>query len=276
MSSEDEQRASERAGAQPDEQHGGPGAVSWTRDSGSSGTRDAADVAESAATSAQDEGPAYGAVRYTRRRMLVLGGALIAGVAAVVAGFKAFGGSATEKVGTAITDQFGPFPVRSVESVPDVPPGEWVVKIDGLVDEPITLDRSMWSSLQRKDETADFHCVEGWSVDDVRWGGVAPSVLLDQAGVKAQARYAVFHANGGVYKSSLPLDLVLDGQTVLADSLNGSPLPPKHGGPLRLVVPKQLGYKNVKWVERIELSDEIVTGYWEGRGYAEDAPAPGS
>ena len=276
MGSEDEQRAGQGAGAQSDEQPGGPGAASGTPDSGSSGPPDAADVAASAAAPAQDEGPAYGAVRYTRRRMLILGGALVAGVAAVIAGFKAFGGSATEKVGTAITDQFGPFPVRTVESVPDIPPDEWVVKVDGLVDEPITLDRSMWSSLQRMNETVDFHCVEGWSVDDVRWGGVAPSVLLDQAGVKPQARYAVFHANGGVYSSSLPLDLVRDGQTVLADSLNGSPLPPKHGGPLRLVVPKQLGYKNVKWVERIELSEEIVTGYWEGNGYPEDAPVTGS
>ena len=70
--------------------------------------------------------------------MLILGGALAAGVAAVVAGLKAFGGSATEKVGGAISDQFGPFPVRSVESVPDLPPEEWVVKVDGLVDTPVT------------------------------------------------------------------------------------------------------------------------------------------
>ena len=52
---------------------------------------------------------------------------------------------------------------------------------------------------------------------------------------------------------------------MLADSLSGAPLPPKHGGPLRLVVPKQLGYKSVKWVERIELSDKIKTGYWEAQ-----------
>ena len=93
---------------------------------------------------------------------------------------------------------------------------------------------------------------------------------------KPQARYAVFYANGGVYSSSLPLDLVRDGQTVLADSLNGSPLPPKHGGPLRLVVPKQLGYKSVKWVERIELSEEIVTGYWEARRLRGGRARPGS
>ena len=215
-------------------------------------------------------------MRYTRRRVLILGGAFAAGLAAVIAGLKAFGGSATDKVGGAITDQFGPFPVRSVESVPDVPPEKWVVKVDGLVDTPLTVDRAAWTSLQRMNETVDFHCVEGWGVDDVRWGGVAPSVLLDQAGVKPEAKYAVFHAYGGVYLSTLPLDLIRDEKTMLADSLNGAPLPPKHGGPLRLVVPKQLGYKNVKWVERIELSDKIETGYWEANGYPEDAPVPGS
>jgi DMSO/TMAO reductase YedYZ molybdopterin-dependent catalytic subunit len=263
MSTEDEQRVEAGAGGAP-----GEAGVTQTSDAEASASAGGAGPSEA-------EGPAYGAVRYTRRRMLILGGALVAGFAAVIAGLRAFGGSATEKVSSAISDQFGPFPVRSIESVPDVAADQWVVKVDGLVDAPLTVDRSTWTSLQRMQETVDFHCVEGWGVDDVRWGGVAPSVLLDQAGVKPEARYAVFHAYGGEYKSSLPLDLIRDRQTVLADSLNGTPLPPKHGGPLRLVVPKQLGYKSVKWVERIELSDKIVAGYWESNGYPEDAPVPG-
>ncbi len=213
-------------------------------------------------------------MRYTRRRVLVLGGALVAGAAAVIGGFRALGGPSevADKVGGPVADQFGTFPVRSVEDVPDVPAAEWVVKVDGLVDEPLTVDRATWTALQHADETVDFHCVEGWGVDDVRWGGVAPAVLLDQAGVKPEARYAVFYAHGGVYSSSLPLDLVRDAQTLLVDSLAGQPLPAEHGGPLRLIVPRQLGYKSVKWVERIELSEKIKTGYWESNGYPEDAP----
>jgi DMSO/TMAO reductase YedYZ molybdopterin-dependent catalytic subunit len=233
--------------------------------------------AAAAGPAPEDERP-YGAVRYSRRRVLVLGGALVAGAAAVIAGLRALGGPSevADKVGGPVADQFGTFPVRSVEEVPDVPPDQWVVKVDGLVESPLTLDRTTWNELQRLNETVDFHCVEGWGVDDVRWGGVAPSVLLDQAGVKTEARYAVFYAHGGVYLSSLPLELVRDSQTLLADSLGGQPLPPEHGGPLRLVVPKQLGYKSVKWVERIELSEKIRTGYWEGNGYPEDAPVSGS
>ncbi|NLE23311.1 MAG: molybdopterin-dependent oxidoreductase [Actinobacteria bacterium] len=226
------------------------------------------------AAPARDERRPHGAVRFTRRRLLLVGGALAAGVAAAVAGLRALGGPSevADKVGGPVADQFGTFPVRSVEDVPDVPPGQWVVKVDGLVETPLTIDRPTWAALPRVDETADFLCVEGWGVDDVRWGGVAPSVVLDRAGVRPEARYAVFYAAGGVYLSSLPLELVRDSQTVLADAIAGAPLPPKHGGPLRLVVPKQLGYKSVKWVRRIELTDRIRTGYWESRGYPEDAP----
>ncbi len=255
---DDEQNATDQ---EPRTQDGGPG----TGEAGGEPVKSAAPAE-----------PAHGSVRYTRRRVLILGGAFAAGVAAVIAGLKAFGGSAADKVGGAITDQFGPFPVRSVEPVPDVPPEKWVVKVDGLVDTPLTIGRAEWASLQRMNETVDFHCVEGWGVDDVRWGGVAPSALLDRAGVKPEAKYAVVYAYGGIYLSTLPLDLIRDAESMLVDSLSGAPLPPKHGGPLRLVVPKQLGYKSVKWVERIELSDKIKTGYWERNGYPEDAPAPGS
>ena len=212
------------------------------------------------------------AVRYNRKWFLVLGGAAVAGVIGVFAGLKKLAGS---EDGGPLSDMFGPFPVRSVEDVPDVPAADWVLTVDGLVDQPLKIDHVAWSSLQRLDETVDFHCVEGWSVDDVRWGGVAPAKLLEQAGVKAEGKFAVFHAYGGTYLSSVALDLVNAPQTVLADTLNGEPLPAKHGGPLRLVVPDQLGYKSVKWVERIEITDAARAGYWEERGYPEAAPIPG-
>ncbi len=91
--------------------------------------------------------------------------------------------------------------MRSVEDVPTCRPSEWVVKVDGLVETPLTVDRATWDGL-RAAADGDFHCVEGWGVDDVRWAGVAPSVLLDQAGVKPEAKYAVFHAYGGVYRAA--------------------------------------------------------------------------
>ena len=228
-----------------------------------------------AAEPAPEEGPAHGSVRYTAA-------ACSSWAARSQRGSPPSSPASAPSAGRPPTRSAASSPTSSAHSrfaasrrCPTSRPTRWVVKVDGLVDSPLTIDHAKWTSLQRMKETVDFHCVEGWGVDAVRWGGVAPSVLLDQAGVKPEAKYVVFHAYGGEYKSSLPLDLVRDSETMLADSLNGLPLPPKHGGPLRLVVPKQLGYKNVKWVERIELSDQIVTGYWEGNGYPEDAPVPG-
>jgi DMSO/TMAO reductase YedYZ molybdopterin-dependent catalytic subunit len=152
-----------------------------------------------------------------------------------------------------------------------------VLKVDGLVDNPLTVDRAAWEQLTRSSVTADFHCVTGWSADDVRWSGVTPSVLLDRAGVQTEAQAVVFRAYGhlgGAYSSSLPLDLVAAPGTLLADTLDGAPLPGPHGGPLRLVIPSQLGYKNVKWVVRMEVTDAPVPGYWEQRGYPQDARVP--
>jgi DMSO/TMAO reductase YedYZ molybdopterin-dependent catalytic subunit len=213
-----------------------------------------------------------GAVRFTRKWFVLAA----AGVVAGLAGFAALlrrDGKSLKGVVTAPESMFGSFPVRSVErQAPTAPPEEWVIRVDGLVEKPLTLDHAAWLALERFDQTVDFHCVEGWSVDDVRWGGVVPSVLLDLAGVKPEATHVTFYAAGGTYKDGLPLDLVRDPQTVLADRLNDEPLPPAHGGPLRLVVPDQLGYKNVKWVERLEVTDTQVEGYWEKRGYPVDAP----
>ena len=140
------------------------------------------------------------------------------------------------------------------------------------MDKPLTLDAAAWQALPRFDETVDFHCVEGWSVSAVKWGGVTPATILKQAQARPEGAYLVFHAYTGEYVDSLPIDLALDPQTVLADTMDGAPLPAKHGGPLRLVVPKQLGYKSVKWVTRIEVTDKPVQGYWEQRGYPSNAP----
>ena len=167
--------------------------------------------------------------------------------------------------------------MRSVEDVPDVPAEQWTVKVDGLVDTPLTVDHAAWTSLQRLNETVDFHCVEGWTVDDVRWGGVAPAVLLDQAGVRPEAKYAVFHAYGGDV-SQHPAAGPRHGAEDRArrHARTASRCRPSTAGRCAWWCPMQLGYKNVKWVERIELTDSVRAGYWEERGYPEDAPIPGA
>lgn len=213
-----------------------------------------------------------GNVRFTRRWFVAGAAGLVAALVGLAEALRR-SGTSVKGVVTAPETMFGSFPVRSVERQPPTSaPEDWVVTVDGLVEKPLTIDHATWETLQRFEQTVDFHCVEGWSVDDVRWGGVAPGVLLDMAGALPEATHVTFHAAGGVYRDGLPMDLVRDPQTVLADRLNGEALPPAHGGPLRLVVPDQLGYKSVKWVERLEVTDEQVEGYWEQRGYPVDAP----
>ena len=211
-----------------------------------------------------------GGPRYTRRWFLVIGGAF---VAAIIGVYELFlrggsGGGATKS----ISNLFADFPLNNVEDVPHKSWEQWSIKVDGLVDTPMTIDGAAWKALPRYEETVDFHCVEGWSVDNVKWGGVTPATVLDKAGVKPEGTFVVFHAYTGEYADSLPMELARDPQTVLADTLDGQPLPADHGGPVRLAVPKQLGYKSVKWVTRIEVTDKPVDGYWEQRGYPANAP----
>jgi DMSO/TMAO reductase YedYZ molybdopterin-dependent catalytic subunit len=165
------------------------------------------------------------------------------------------------------------FPVLDVEGPPPAAAvASWVVEVDGLVETALHLDRTAWLALPRTQETRTFHCVEGWSVDHLGWEGVRVADLLSLAKPQAGGRFVTFHTYAGKYSDSLPMSQAQAPETLLADSVDGIPLPAAHGGPLRLVIPSQLGYKNVKWVVRLEVTASQAQGYWEARGYAADAP----
>jgi DMSO/TMAO reductase YedYZ molybdopterin-dependent catalytic subunit len=204
-------------------------------------------------------------VRLNRRSFLLLAAG---GMAALIAALGLQRG-AWRRIASAT----GGFPVLNVESgLPPSVAASWVVSVDGLVDSPQRLDHGAWLALPRTQETRDFHCVEGWSVHNLGWEGVRVADLLRLAGPQASAQFVTFHAYGGTYSDSLSLAEAQAPETLLADSLNGGPLPPAHGGPRRLVIPSQLGYKNVKWVVRLEVTATRTQGYWEARGYPAEAP----
>jgi DMSO/TMAO reductase YedYZ molybdopterin-dependent catalytic subunit len=223
------------------------------------------------------EEPRLSATRTDRRRFLKGAGGLLAGLLAIVT-FGFFARERSAPRGTVASggqdgnEVVSAFPLRSVENAPRIPPGKWVVTVDGLVDNPLRLDRTSWLALAHTEETVDFHCVEGWSVDDVRWRGVRLATLIEMARPRPEAQAVTAHAHGGTYKDSITLAQATDPQTLLADEIQGVALPAENGGPVRLVVPSQLGYKSVKWVERLEFVTERGTGYWEERGYPVDAP----
>lgn len=217
---------------------------------------------------AADELGGERSLRVSRRWFLVAGaGAAVAAIAALV--FK----SGMRGIGAGSSGPLAGFPVLDIEGPPDRAAADWVVEVDGLVDTPLHLDRSAWLALPRTQETRTFHCVEGWSVDHLGWEGVRVSDLLSKAGLQPDARFVTFHAYSGRYTDSLSLVEAQAPETLLADVLDAAPLPAAHGGPLRLVIPSQLGYKNVKWVVRVEVTAQRAIGYWEATGgYASEAP----
>jgi DMSO/TMAO reductase YedYZ molybdopterin-dependent catalytic subunit len=152
----------------------------------------------------------------------------------------------------------------------------WALVVDGMVSTPLSLSFADLIALARQDQVTDFHCVEGWSVDDVPWNGVPLAAVLDLAGADPAATYLTFHSVRGQYSESLPVSVAREPRTLLAYGVGGSTLPLAHGFPARLVVPRLLGYKNAKYLSRIEVTDQEVMGYWEAYGYSSAGEVPAS
>ncbi len=111
----------------------------------------------------------------------------------------------------------------------------------------------------------------GWRVDDAVWSGVLLSDLLSATDVDIGSGALQFTSFDGVYTESLTKDQALRPDVLVATTLYGEPLDRAHGGPVRLVVAPMYGYKSLKWLDGIIVTDEVVPGYWEERGYDIDA-----
>jgi len=115
-----------------------------------------------------------------------------------------------------------------------------------------------------------LYCVEGWSAT-ILWEGVLLKDLLAQAEPLENARVVIFHAYDG-YTTSLPIDYIMDNNILMAYKMNDVVLPPERGFPFQLVAESKWGYKWIKWITEIELSDDAgYRGYWESRGYSNSA-----
>ncbi len=152
--------------------------------------------------------------------------------------------------------------------------------IDGLVERPLSLSLAELRTRPSQSQITKHDCVEGWtSIGE--WTGVRLETLLDEAGLKPEARYIVIHCfdaltqteDGDRYYESVDLIDARHPQTLLAWAMNGETLPVSHGAPLRLRVERQLGYKHAKYIRRIEAVESFAHigggkgGYWEDRGY---------
>jgi DMSO/TMAO reductase YedYZ molybdopterin-dependent catalytic subunit len=145
------------------------------------------------------------------------------------------------------------------------------LSITGLVNNELeyTYD-DVINNFQLFEKVSTLHCVEGWSVT-ILWEGVLVRHLIGAAGVDPNATVVIFYAYDG-YSTSVPLDYIIDNNIIMAYKMNNVTLPPERGFPFQLVAESKYGYKWIKWITAIELSDnEDYLGYWERRGYPNDA-----
>jgi DMSO/TMAO reductase YedYZ molybdopterin-dependent catalytic subunit len=156
-------------------------------------------------------------------------------------------------------------------SMPVFDPTAWRLSVGGLVSQPLSLSYTKLRSLPKAEQVSTFHCVTGWTVKNVHWGGVRIGDLLAEAKPSAQAHALRFVSAEQPYVDYLTLQQASLQDVMLAYEMDGRPLPREHGAPLRLVIPDMYGYKNVKWLQAIDLVEAAESGYWEQLGYDRDA-----
>ena len=161
------------------------------------------------------------------------------------------------------------FPVLTYGDTPQIDLSSWQIRVWGLVRQEITMDWAQFLDLPWVTVDADFHCVTQWSALDQTWEGVMISALLERAGVLPSAQHIMAHCYGD-YTTNVPLDLALS-EGLLAHRQNGAELGKDNGWPLRLIIPSRYGWKSAKWVNGIELMAEDAPGFWEQRGYNNNA-----
>ena len=150
----------------------------------------------------------------------------------------------------------------------------WALTVDGLVARPLSLPLAALQALPQRTQITRHDCVEGWSAIG-KWQGPRLAAVLALAGVSPRARYAVLHCADSFgttpYYESIDLVDADHPQTILAWRMNDRPLAIEHGAPLRLRVERQLGYKQAKFIQRIELRETLAGLYGGKGGYWEDS-----
>jgi sulfoxide reductase catalytic subunit YedY len=159
----------------------------------------------------------------------------------------------------------------------------WPLEISGLVENPVTIDAStLITKYSLEERIYRMRCVEGWSMV-IPWNGFSLSKLLNEVGVKPNAKYARFTTLlspeqmpgqkaslfDWPYVEGLRLDEAMHDLTILAGGIYGKPLPPQNGGPMRLVVPWKYGFKSIKSIVKIELVEEQPLTYWSSAAPSE-------
>ena len=156
-------------------------------------------------------------------------------------------------------------------TMPDLDASSWTLEVGGLVKKPQKFTLADLRQLPQAKQVSTFHCVTGWTVKNVRWGGVRFHDILAAVEPLPDAHAIQFISAEQPYTDSLTIDQALLPTTMLAYEMDGSPLSRPHGAPARVVIPAMYGYKGVKWLVRMELVAKQPEGYWEQLGYDQNA-----
>jgi len=160
------------------------------------------------------------------------------------------------------------FRENSIKGPQQVDIAAYRLEVNGLAETPgsYTYDEVINDYISYK-KVVTLDCVEGWSVK-ILWQGVLLKDILAKAGPKPEAKVVIFHAYDG-YTTSFPIEYILNNDILMAYKMNDITIPPERGFPFELVAESKWGYKWIKWITRIEFSDDInYRGYWESRGYS--------
>jgi len=166
------------------------------------------------------------------------------------------------------------FEENSIKGPQHINESTYSLTITGLVNKTLEFSyNDVINGFQKYQKVITLHCIEGWSVK-ILWEGFLLKDLLNEAGITPEAVNVIFYAYDG-YSTSLPLNYILEKNILVAYKMNGLTLPPERGFPFELVAESKYGYKWIKWITAIELSDNTnYTGYWESRGFSNDANVP--
>jgi DMSO/TMAO reductase YedYZ molybdopterin-dependent catalytic subunit len=159
---------------------------------------------------------------------------------------------------------------------PDLPPEVWELKIDGLVDTPLSLTYQDLIAMPAVEQFQTLQCISnpvgGDLMSTARWKGVPLNLLLVKAGAQAWAP-KILATSDDRYSTDIPYAVAMQPDTLLAYAMNGAPLPMEHGGPVRLLIPGRYGMKNAKWVTGISVVQGDDLGFWEVNGWSDSAIA---
>jgi len=179
-------------------------------------------------------------------------------------------------VGSEVTDNRIFYRVDINAIPPQLNIDQWSLTVNGKVNSPLTLDKNALMNLQTKDQYATLECVSNTInppaalISNAKWTGVPLASLLNQARLSSGAIYVVFHCADG-YTVGVPVSRALEPGALLAYMMNDQSLPTEHGFPLRAIVPGLYGMMNAKWITGIEVTDQVYLGYWQERGWTNDA-----